>query len=79
MDFEVTRMADMEQIVGFVFAAVTSHHPVVDVNSPERATVRTDFAPSTGTTKDFLTHLGRNGAHAALLTCWSNWVPMNSV
>jgi hypothetical protein len=65
MNFEMTRMTNMEQIVGFVFAAVTSHHPVVDVNSPKRATVRADLTPSTRTARHFLPDLGRDGGHAA--------------
>jgi hypothetical protein len=77
MDFEVTGMTDMEQIVGFVFAAVGTHHPVVDVNRSKRATVRTDLTPSTRTPRDFLTHLGRDGGHDRCLRPGSG--PLNVV
>lgn len=65
MDFKVTRMTNVKKILDFVFAAMTSHHPVVDVNSPKRATVRADLTPSTRTPRHFLSDLGRNGGHAA--------------
>ena len=65
MNFEMARVTNMEEVVGFVFAAMGTHHPVMDVNSPKRATVRADLTPSTRTPRDFLPDLGRNGGHAA--------------
>jgi hypothetical protein len=58
-------MADVQEIVGFVFPAVASHQTVMDVDRPERATFGTGLAPSTGAACDFLTDLGGYGAHAA--------------
>jgi hypothetical protein len=64
MNLEVARMANMEQVVGFVFSPVASHQPVVDVDRSERATFGAGLAPSTGTACYFLTDLGGDGGHA---------------
>ena len=58
-------MADVEEVVRFVFAAVASHQSVMDVDRPERAAFGAGLAPSTGASCDFLTDLDGDGAHAA--------------